>query len=177
MYDMVLSNAEKQSLVKLAYNDQLTGLLNRAKYNEIAEELGESDKNFGLVNIDLNGLKQVNDQYGHLIGDNLLKEFALVLKECYGSIGKCFRVGGDEFLVILEGNKVDEMNEATKKLEEAEKVHSKKLDLTISCAYGLATREECNMGTVGEVYRLSDKRMYAMKEKMKAKMKAEQNNA
>lgn len=86
----------------LSYHDQLTGLNNRRFFEEELVRL-DNEKNLPLCIImaDVNGLKMVNDSFGHRAGDALLLKFAKVLKEFFPSENAVSRVGGDEFVILL----------------------------------------------------------------------------
>lgn len=90
---------------QMAMFDTLTGLPNRRSFEKKIEEI-EADsaatKDVVLVMLDLNGLKRVNDQYGHSAGDDLIVSAANVIRVTYGLYGTCYRIGGDEFVAILE---------------------------------------------------------------------------
>lgn len=76
----------------------LTGLLNRRAFeNRVRTE----KKRVGILFFDVNGFKRVNDTFGHQYGDKCLKSIAEALRYAYGKIGLCYRVGGDEFCVIM----------------------------------------------------------------------------
>jgi diguanylate cyclase len=95
------ANAE---LENLAITDPLTGLFNRRKFEEVLENEVARARRYGplsLLVIDLNLFKQVNDQYGHQAGDEVLKGMARLLKSCCRETDACARLGGDEFAVIL----------------------------------------------------------------------------
>ncbi|WP_438864174.1 GGDEF domain-containing protein [Neptunicella sp.] len=91
---------------RLCFKDNLTGLGNRSQYNEtIGRTISHAMRNnsqFGLLMIDLDHFKQANDQYGHLLGDQLLIAFAGVLQSCLRDTDFAFRFGGDEFCCLLE---------------------------------------------------------------------------
>ncbi|MBB3462636.1 EAL domain-containing protein [Rhizobium sp. BK377] len=92
----------EQRLLQAANADPLTGLANRAAYNAHMERLAAADvQSIGLLLIDVDRLKQVNDILGHATGDLLLKGVASRLDERLGRRGKVFRLGGDEFCVVL----------------------------------------------------------------------------
>lgn len=88
-----------------AYHDRLTGLKNRASYQEDIYDLihfaKENNKRFAVLLLDLDRFKNVNDTLGHEIGDLLLKECAAKLKESVSKDDRVYRVGGDEFIIIL----------------------------------------------------------------------------
>ncbi len=99
---------EKQAeadLHRLAFHDSLTGLFNRTEFHRVltdavhrGERYGEA---FGLLFIDLDLFKEVNDSLGHAIGDRLLCEVAQRLRSCVRDTDRVFRLGGDEFTLLL----------------------------------------------------------------------------
>lgn len=84
--------------------DDLTGIKNRNSMQETMRQLeeGEHLRTLGIVNMDLNELKKVNDTLGHVAGDNVIVYAAEIVKEIYGT-EELYRPGGDEFLVIMKG--------------------------------------------------------------------------
>lgn len=88
----------------LSMRDSLTGLGNRRYLEERIESCITRQKGFSIALLDLNGFKQVNDQYGHETGDELLQQFASELKGRVRSDDVVGRWGGDEFLVLLESD-------------------------------------------------------------------------
>lgn len=95
------SNIKNELLSRLAYHDGLTDLLNRTSYMEEVKKLEDSDSQYVLFAIyDVNNLKKVNDTMGHQKGDEMIKRVADVLNASLGKYGKCFRIGGDEFVFI-----------------------------------------------------------------------------
>ena len=86
-------------------SDSLTKILNRHCYDSIISNIKSGAL---IVNIDIDYFKRCNDTYGHLFGDQVLKEIADVIHTCVGRNGMCFRTGGDEFCILIEGrNSVD----------------------------------------------------------------------
>jgi diguanylate cyclase (GGDEF)-like protein/PAS domain S-box-containing protein len=98
--------AEEQ-LHRAAYHDDLTGLANRRFFRErlrqILDQVSDASRAIGLLVMDLDHLKQINDRFGHDAGDDLLKEFAHRLREVVKPTDVVARLGGDEFAVILPG--------------------------------------------------------------------------
>ena len=88
-----------QRLQKLAYYDQLTGVGNRSAWTRYLAHL-DRQKPVGLIFGDLNGLKQMNDTFGHEGGDLMICQAAQAMQDFVGERGKVFRMGGDEFLII-----------------------------------------------------------------------------
>lgn len=97
-------NAERD-LHQLAYHDSMTGLYNRTEFmrrvNEALHRGRRYGERFGLLFIDLDLFKEVNDTYGHGVGDQLLCQVATRLKSCLRESDSAFRLGGDEFTVLL----------------------------------------------------------------------------
>ncbi len=89
-----------------AYIDGLTRLGNRAAYEDhvrrLEEQIRQGTAAFSVILFDLNGLKEINDRHGHEKGDQVIVEAASVLRQAFDE-GKLYRIGGDEFVVILEG--------------------------------------------------------------------------
>ena len=79
--------------------DGLTGLLNQKSYLNTTASLSKGGT---LVVFDIDDFKKVNDHYGHLVGDQCLKEIADSIKNAYSKDGYCYRIGGDEFCVLLD---------------------------------------------------------------------------
>jgi len=103
---------QEQRLREMAYTDQLTGLSNRAAFDERCKatlsRLKTSDGSATLVLLDLDDFKAVNDTYGHPYGDSLLEQFAAELASHFDETTLVARTGGDEFGVIFEGPTCDE---------------------------------------------------------------------
>ena len=105
-WDALTANHELEHVRKIAYSDKMTDLENRRAYDEYIELLNERiathglDKNLLVLMMDVNGLKKTNDIFGHLAGDELLIGSAECIIKAFGAYGRCFRLGGDEFIVI-----------------------------------------------------------------------------
>lgn len=92
----------KEKLTKLSYTDSLTGAYNRACFEEKKEELNSSKYlPIGVIMGDVNGLKFVNDTFGHLEGDKLLKKITSILRAVTCKNDFIFRWGGDEFIILM----------------------------------------------------------------------------
>lgn len=92
----------------LAFHDPLTGLRNRASFELICGALIEKKKRIGLLLIDLDNFKLVNDQLGHDTGDDLLKYIAIIMASSIPKNCSAYRIGGDEFIVLIENVKDDQ---------------------------------------------------------------------
>lgn len=92
----------KEKLIKLSYTDSLTDVYNRAYFEEKKEEFNEEKYlPIGIIMGDVNGLKVINDTFGHLEGDRLLKSMAKILKNGVSKEDFIFRWGGDEFIILM----------------------------------------------------------------------------
>ncbi len=93
-----------EEMEHIASEDPLTGLANRRKVERHIETRIRSGKTFSVISLDLNGFKKLNDTYGHLAGDDLLKQFATELRTVFRSHDVIGRVGGDEFIVLVDAD-------------------------------------------------------------------------
>ena len=106
--DVSARHDAEELLRRAADTDQLTGLSNRNAYSaalrrRFDEEAGEAERTFGLLLVDLDHFKQINDSLGHGVGDALLGVVARRLAAAVTGLGTAYRIGGDEFAVIVEG--------------------------------------------------------------------------
>ncbi|MGN0321245.1 MAG: diguanylate cyclase [Lachnospira sp.] len=83
-------------------HDELTGAMNRTAFNRVTKMLEQSENPFGLVIMDIDRFKIINDTYGHDVGDSVLKHLTVVLNDKFRTSDKVFRIGGDEFAVIMD---------------------------------------------------------------------------
>ncbi|RKM61893.1 sensor domain-containing diguanylate cyclase [Butyrivibrio sp. CB08] len=153
-----------------AYVDALTGLNNRNSYIEylqILEKKIAEDANyiFSVVVFDINQLKVINDDYGHDTGDRLIESIAGDIKVAFAG-GRIYRVGGDEFVAILEeadlSDRIATLREiVARKNKEAPITHNPDLDIGVSL--GCATYDPKMDRTYSEVFNRADDAMYADK--------------
>ena|GEM_PF-5314339 len=164
LYSQQLQN---EDLIRAAYEDVLTGLPNRAQIDWKVGKLEEKLMDYCVISIDLNDLKKVNDTYGHAEGDALLLRFGRALKKTFSPGAFCCRMGGDEFLAILEGEYMEEPERFLSALEDEIKVINREAGhhWKCSCAYGWAMRHEGK--DWHRTYLLADQRMYQRKKQEK----------
>lgn len=124
--DKVLLYEENKSLQefrRLSTVDDLTGLYNRRKLEqELSKKLSTlrtQPTDFFIISLDMDGLKTINDTYGHLEGDAALKAFANVLQQSVGERDLCCRVGGDEFTILVDGKDEGRVKAICRKIDEA----------------------------------------------------------
>ena len=145
-----------QKLEELSQIDTLTGTLNRrAMQNRMKELEMRGNKPFGVVNIDLNGLKVVNDREGHEAGDKLLVQAGELLRKVFYQ-EDIFRTGGDEFVIITSGIDQETFYRKVKRLRNDVEKNSR-----VSFAVGEFWSEGGQ--DIKDVFRFADERMYADK--------------
>lgn len=109
-----------EEVYKLAVLDPLTGLNNRRSGEQrLAEEISRSQRHgrpLTILLLDLNGLKQLNDKFGHAAGDEMIRQFAARLKKAIRGSDLAVRLGGDEFLVLLPECKAEEVRHVLSRL-------------------------------------------------------------
>ena len=144
-------------LTRLSSIDFLTGLYNRSRLNSYMKEILESnEQNIGLVFLDINGLKKVNDNDGHLAGDNLIRRAANTLLSVFTD-NDIFRVGGDEFVVIMKDTDQKQIVDCVNKL------HKKARKNDVSFAVGYAMTD--NLKDIEKILKEADANMYEDKRK------------
>lgn len=102
-YFLMLSirrNQDEEQLAMLSYHDTLTSFYNRNRYMKDSEILQDTGIPVGIIYLDVNGLKDVNDKRGHAYGDKLLKEAARRMREVFNQQADYYRIGGDEFVIL-----------------------------------------------------------------------------
>ncbi|MGI2328153.1 putative bifunctional diguanylate cyclase/phosphodiesterase [Planococcus sp. YIM B11945] len=107
--------AEEKSAY-LAYHDTLTGLPNRLQFTEKLKQFVESPQQIAVLFIDLDKFKMINDTRGHTVGDKLLQQIAQRLRNCMSEKDIVFRMGGDEFTVILSAKTKPEVSEIVERI-------------------------------------------------------------
>ncbi|WAJ72240.1 sensor domain-containing diguanylate cyclase [Catenovulum adriaticum] len=162
----------EKKLQNMAHYDYLTGLANRSLYqyrlNQALTRAQRLETQCALLFIDLDKFKPVNDQYGHDVGDQLLKQVAQRLILCIRDNDTIARLGGDEFVVIIED--LEEINNihviADKiNLHISEPYFTSGIALEISCSVGICIYPQDGQNTV-ELTRAADKAMYSAKKSM-----------
>ena len=162
---------ENISLSHLAYADGLTDLANRSKSDKLMEELNQASDDYCILSIDLNGLKEVNDKYGHPTGDRYIRDFAKVLMNTFGEKDFCARIGGDEFIVIIRDANTKDVNALIGRMNSALNVmNALYTEYKRSVSVGFAFRHELKENDSHEVYLMADQRMYENKRRMHQEM-------
>ena len=143
-------------LEKLSYRDMLTGLYNRNRYIERLEAYKQvQDQQIGAIYIDLNGLKKVNDEQGHRAGDELIVRAAGTIAGIFAE--DAYRVGGDEFVVILLDVSREDFARKTEQLRRQMQENS--VDASIGGVWQASTEN------LEDLLRLADENMYREKKR------------
>ena len=160
------SVANVRELESLGMTDSLTRLPNRRALHEDIERLSQSDNEVALALIDLDSFKQVNDHYGHAVGDQLIEKCALLLREVCGDEARCYRLGGDEFAAVMDGKVAGTILEGMCRtlLERlASQVAVGERQIAVGASIGLARSTADNRIPSSEMLRRSDVAMYMSK--------------
>ena len=156
------SNAKLVKLqTRYANYDQMTGLQNRRAFAEKTDQfMVRMPSGCCVVMVDINGLKKMNDLFGHHAGDELIIGSAECLRQSFPGVDSIYRIGGDEFCVILTG-RTENVEEYLKQLETTAGRWKGEYVTGISVSYGFATDEEFD--DFDSMLKAADERMYAFK--------------
>ena len=163
------------AMKNLAYVDSLTNVKNKHAYDDTVEYINEKIRNgtaeFAVIMCDLNYLKHINDNLGHIAGDEAIRKTASILCKAF-PLSTVFRIGGDEFAVLptgLDYARIDEKLDALKTMIESQRNISDNYLERISLAFGCAVFERGKDTTYQEVFERADKIMYEEKKKIHAR--------
>lgn len=167
IYFHLKRSASSETYWELAYKDVMTDMANRAAFVEEEQRL-EDSQNLAYIMLDINNLKYVNDTYGHRAGDRLIIQAAGCILKTFEGDGKSFRIGGDEFLVIMEDTAEEYIDRKLEVLEQQVLMVNRSQNMQLEIAYGYALRQDGNL-SLGQLLAKADKNMYAKKSQMKNK--------
>ncbi|MEG2501008.1 MAG: GGDEF domain-containing protein [Oscillospiraceae bacterium] len=154
----------------LAMQDSLSHCYSRAAF-ELDKMAWNGESVVTAFFLDLNNLKNTNDKYGHSAGDQLINAFGDVLNRVFFSVGKCYRVGGDEFWVFCDNLAPWQAEEIVLAAQHATDTYNQSSDLPtkLSYAIGMCSTDETN-GNLIRAIELADERMYENKRIVKQQM-------
>ena len=152
---------EKEKLLYVSNTDALTGCLNRHAYETDINKL-DLKKEWIYISLDLNSLKHINDTYGHDVGDEMICAAAACMTASFGEFGKVYRIGGDEFVVIVT-QKPDELDAMTKHFDSSVAEWRGKIVDSMTISYGCVRSLEEDWELVHDIEKEADRRMYASK--------------
>ena len=151
----------------LAHYDEMTGILNKQAIKDYATTLTQQypRKKFYFCLMDIDHFKSVNDTFGHMVGDEVIIDVAHIIRDCVGTDGMVGRIGGDEFMLVLE--KVDNKPKAREVLSSIRETVETKykqfrdtLDITVSIGCSFYPDYTSNYD---ELFKLTDKMLYLAK--------------
>ena len=175
-YDMKKQQEYQNMLAKekdLARRDGMTGALNKFAYLEKETEINKliaknnNNLNFAAIIFDINGLKQVNDTYGHIAGDDYIKAAYDMINNIFIK-SPVFRIGGDEFVVIIENEEFENYKSLVKVFNELNEKNINNGDVNL--AFGYTDFNSKNDLYLSDVIDRADKIMYANKTILKARL-------
>jgi diguanylate cyclase (GGDEF)-like protein len=162
---------EYEELKKLqlnAFTDALTGLYNRRMFSESLEKELNRAKRYnlplGLIIMDMHRFKEVNDKHGHPRGDEVLRLAAITLKKALRTSDSAFRIGGDEFALILPQTDEPQAQALSRRVEQVfeESLRALQLAVVVGMDYGVANFPQ-DGDTVETLVRIADERLYQRK--------------
>ena len=162
------TKAQQEKLQYLSYRDALTNLYNRNRYMSVLENYGQNKgqliRNVGVIYMDLNELKKVNDEQGHEAGDSYIRRAAQQIVAVFPE--HTYRIGGDEFVIRLNNATEQDTKECMQRVKEALAAADKKTDIPISAAMGYAWSDDPDKDTE-KLLQNADAQMYENKQMMK----------
>ena len=171
---LIKINESVSTIKKMAYHDELTGVKNHTAYEEevrmLEEAIKDGDAEFGIVMLDMNGLKAINDNYGHSKGDIAIRLMSSVICDTFEH-SPVFRIGGDEFVAVLKGrdyNNKTELLEKLKPYQKAKDLNDSEPWLSVCVAVGYSEYDPKKDKEFLDVFKRADEAMYQNKKDLKA---------
>lgn len=170
-------NGYMKYMNKLAFKDSLTKVGNKTAYDEVVSiiegDIAVGVAAFGIVVMDVNNLKYANDTYGHEVGNMLLLDAATTMRRVFGS-DSVYRIGGDEFAVILQGDRIAEMEKLSEKFETEisnfNESDEKNYEMKLQVAIGFTEFKKDEDLFYTDVFKRADKLMYLKKKIQKGEV-------
>lgn len=171
----IIRGRESKLYKLLATKDSLTGLDNRTAFvfETSAAKHGE-EKRLGFIMMDLNNLKDCNDTRGHKAGDKYICDAAYLIKRAFEDYGRCYRIGGDEFVVLMKNPSSQTIQDRMEKLLDLQKEYnSDGENYPIGIAWGYAEYNKARDASFEEALSRADAQMYENKKHMKLEKTSE----
>ncbi len=168
MIQAIIIVRKNKVLEQKAYLDVHTGLPNKSKCEEVFHDARFIDRNVTCVMFDLNNLKLANDTLGHSVGDQLIVNFARILRNVIPSKEFVGRYGGDEFVAVINDMSKEEVVGVLENLKtEVDDFNNHGKNIKISYAFGLAFSSDYTECTLRTLFDKADKHMYENKRLVK----------
>jgi len=161
------SNYTKKMIIQfeqIALTDGMTGVLNRIGIEKIYNMFNEERSSFYVIVCDLDGTKKINDSLGHLIGDNYITSATKIMTDIIGIKGHIARIGGDEFVILLEYIDIQDLQLIILRIKQAVYGILPEKNTGISFGYSLFPNDGV---TFEELIKIADKKMYNDKQSTK----------
>ncbi|WP_027625775.1 GGDEF domain-containing protein [Clostridium lundense] len=158
------SNYTKKVIEKfeeLALKDSMTNLFNRKGMEKAYKEIYERNSPFYVIICDLDEMKKINDRYGHLQGDEYITSTAKIITDAIGTRGYIGRIGGDEFIIILEYEDIQQIEEIVFTIKKLVYEIFPQKNTGISLGYSLFPDDGKNLE---DLIKVADERMYKDKQ-------------
>ncbi len=160
-----------QQLQERASRDSLTGVLNRGAilehFSQQLQHARTNQLNLAVIMLDIDHFKRLNDTYGHVNGDIVLRNVASILREGTPAPGRCGRYGGEEFLLVLSEEVAERASEVAEKIRKTLAESFVNLDGTpvqVTASLGVAQLREQPQASTTELIELADSRLYLAKQ-------------
>lgn len=176
--EYLLNLKHRFKLNKLNQQDSLTSIANRRRFDQAFASAWKSalrsKSSLCLILIDIDFFKQVNDQYGHSAGDEVIKSIANVIQStCQRDTDVVARLGGEEYVVLLSNYQVDELEkfaEKIRRLIELSETKADEINVSVTASLGVAyTIADLTKSNIG-LFKMADKNLYAAKEQGRNKV-------
>jgi diguanylate cyclase (GGDEF)-like protein/PAS domain S-box-containing protein len=164
--DITEQRALEEQLRHQAFSDSLTGLANHRRLFDVLQaeicRTKRTEREFSLLLLDLDGLKEINDRFGHLAGNRALCRLAQILADCCRSVDTAARQGGDEFALVLPETGAAAATLVARRI--CDLLAKDAEEPTLSVSVGVASYPK-DADTLGTLLYAADRALYAMKEK------------
>lgn len=168
--DITDEKQKTQILAAKAYHDYSTGLYNRWFFRKYMKDFLKEKKAAVFCYLDIDGLKYVNDHFGHLAGDEYIRRFVCAVQKQFPNTVMFARVGGDEFTLLVQEYRAAQVDEKLQKALRTLKISSKN-EYPASFSYGLVEIRREEEYILDELIEQADRAMYRVKKRNKEKLK------
>lgn len=142
---------------KSANTDLMTGLYNKNYFDLVFKDSVQMSDDFGLIKIDLSGIKYINDHFGQEAGDKIIVRGAQVIKDCLRTSDLVFRVEGDKFLVLVANSEVKILQQVCRRIQNKTEIPTTEKPLVLHMSIGYCSSKEVD--DLEDVIKLADQRM------------------
>lgn len=160
---VICSQSKISDLTEQLNLDSLTGIPNRRRMDQTLHELIVDKVPHAIILIDLDDFKSINDTYGHTVGDEVLKAFAINMQNSVGDQGFCFRYGGEEFTVILPSMNIDDAVQLAESLRIKQALQETACGRPVTMSAGI-TAFTPNIQSPNQLIEIADHALYKAKQ-------------